>query len=323
MQQKGRKLNFTVDQIWNIVPDGNGDLHLIHRSELFDPEIEGRFDATADVIFLLRTQANRDGERIILGDSGSLSSSNFNPSIPTRFVIHGWNNEASSDVNQYITNAYLDVGAFNVIVVDWGAGANTINYISARNYVNQVGPVVARFINEAVSNNGLRLSDVHIIGHSLGGHTAGIAGKHVDGLVNTIIALDPAGPLFYYDVVDERVHSGDAEYVEIIHTNGWTLGFGDSIGDSDFYPNGGASQPGCGWDLVGTCAHSRSYQFLAESILGHRFVAVPCLMNEVDNGNCSPGGDSVLMGGEPSNHGRNVYGIFHLTTNEESPFAQG
>jgi hypothetical protein len=28
-------------------------------------------------------------------------------------------------------------------------------------------------------------------------------------------------------------------YVEIIHTNGGTLGFGEPIGQADFYPNGG------------------------------------------------------------------------------------
>lgn len=296
---------------------------MIHKEELFDPEMEGRFDAQSDVVFILYTQANRGGEIIQYGDSGSLSRSQFNPGWPTRFIIHGWNNDRNADVNTLITNAYLQRGSFNVIVVDWGEGANTINYISARNRVNEVGPLVGQFINNAVNSNGLQLSNTYIIGHSLGGHTAGIAGKTVNGYVRTVFGLDPAGPLFSADQHNERINKGDGEYTEIIHTNGWTLGFGEPLADTDFFPNGGKQQAGCGIDLVGTCSHSRAYQFFAESINNNNFRGIPCLWNEVEQGNCSPGGNSATMGGEPSNHGRGVFGLFYLRTGENSPFALG
>lgn len=54
-----------------------------------------------------------------------------------------------------------------------------------------------------------------------------------------ITGLDPAGPLFTVDDVANRLGSGDAEYVEIIHTDTVALGIGDPIGHADFYPNGG------------------------------------------------------------------------------------
>lgn len=69
------------------------------------------------------------------------------------------------------------------------------------------------------------------------------------GKLNTIIGLDPAGPLFDVREPEERIAVGDAEYVECIHTNGGILGVGFGIGanicDADFFPNGGSTQPGC------------------------------------------------------------------------------
>lgn len=90
-------------------------------------------------------------------------------------------------------------------------------------------------------DNGLiRFSDLVIAGHSLGGHGAGLAGKFVKrGKIETIFGLDPAGPLYTDGNADERISPTDGKYVEIIHTNGWNLGFGNPIGQSDFYPNFG------------------------------------------------------------------------------------
>lgn len=63
----------------------------------------------------------------------------------------------------------------------------------------------------------------------------------------TIIAgLDPAGPAYQTDPPSKRLNSGDADFVDIIHTNGGVAGIAKSIGDADFRPNGGVYQPGCG-----------------------------------------------------------------------------
>lgn len=111
-------------------------------------------------------------------------------------------------------------------------------------------------------------------------------------------------------------------YVEIIHTNGWTLGFGEPLGQADFFPNYGRSQPGCGVDLVGTCAHGRAPLFFAESVRNNRFVATRCAsFDEVNNGRCTWQSGGHMMGGEPANAGLNGY--FYVTTNSNSPFGQG
>lgn len=67
---------------------------------------------------------------------------------------------------------------------------------------------------------------------------AGIAGKLVRrGRFNTIIGLDPAGPLFSVNTPAERLAVGDADYVEAIHTNGGAFGsgIGAPIANADFF----------------------------------------------------------------------------------------
>lgn len=310
-----------MENEWNLVPDSDGKLTMMSREAIYSTEIEGRFTAAADMIFFLFTREDpTGGQRILLEDSASLGLSNFNPANPTRFLIHGWNGNAGATSNILVRNAYTATGDFNVIVVDWGAGANS-NYISSRNRVEAVGNVVARFINFLVLVGGQRLDQIAVIGHSLGGHAAGFAGKHVAvGRVHTIIALDPAGPLFSATDPNDRVDAGDAEYVESIITNGGVLGMMEPIGTTNFYPNGGSSQAGCGIDIAGTCAHARSNEFFAESLRSGGFVGSRCdSFNDVSSGNCN--GASFAMGGEPSLHGRGAEGIFFLRTATSSPFA--
>lgn len=52
--------------------------------------------------------------------------------------------------------------------------------------------------------------------------------------------------------VSRRLSKTDANFVDVIHTNGGMLGFPISVGHADFYPNGGGIyQPGCGLsDLI-------------------------------------------------------------------------
>lgn len=81
------------------------------------------------------------------------------------------------------------------------------------------------------------------------------------------------------------------------------------------------SQPGCGLDVAGSCAHSRAHEFFAETIISERFVARRCdSYQEISRRNCN-GSGTALMGGEPGNIG--LRGIFFVETNGNSPFARG
>ena len=151
----------------------------------------------------------------------------------------------------------------------------------------------------------------------------------------TFFWSDPAGPLFTLQNPNGRLASTDADYVEIIHTNGGATGIGIPIGHAgmnqlkkkfhvpirnsfkDFFPNSGRVQPGC---LRNFCSHGRAPRFFIESINSNNFYARSC--GTIDNlGRCR--GEFATMGGEPSNSHKNLRGIFHLTTNRLSPYARG
>lgn len=118
-------------------------------------------------------------------------------------------------------------------------GSNTVNYIAARNRVNEVGAVIAQFI-DWINVRGVPFSAIKIVGSSLGAHIAGAAGKRTSrGRIHAIAALDPAGPLFSLDNPAERLHSTDADYVESQVTDGGRLGFEHPIYHATFYPNWG------------------------------------------------------------------------------------
>lgn len=213
-----------------------------------------------------------------------------------------------------------------MIAVDWSAGAETINYPAARNRVGGVGAVTAvliRQINRLYPQ--VHPRDITVVGHSLGAHAAGFAGRNLFGdmRLGALVALDAALPLFSYDLPNERVNDGDADYVESIHTNAGLLGFDRPIGTANFYPNGGSSQPGCVVDVAGNCSHSRAVEFFAESITSTRgFWARQCgSYEEILSNSCVPIGVDRKMGGEPVDN--LAGGIYWLETGRSSPFANG
>lgn len=169
---------------------------------------------------------------------------NFDPVRPTRIFVHGFYSDMTL-MDSY-AKSYLDIGDFNFIAVDWLAGARTLNYPVARHRVREVGEALAVFIDHLVEVMGMNLEDLILVGHSLGAHICGWAGKSVtSGKLPVIIGLDPALPLFSLKHSKHRLAYTDARYVQIIHTCGGRLGIKHSIGHADFYPNFGRHQPGC------------------------------------------------------------------------------
>lgn len=136
------------------------------------------------------------------------------------------------------------------------------------------------------------------------------------------LGLDPALPGFIAAKEGSRISRGDANYIEIIHTNGGILGYLDSIGDADFYPNGGVKQAGCIADVGGTCSHLRAYELFAESInskIGFRAKKCENYLR-FKLGLCNKK-LSLIMGGLKKHFTKK--GNFFLDTNAVSPFAKG
>lgn len=107
-------------------------------------------------------------------------------------------------------------------------------------------------IQKLQDEHGLRADDVHLIGHSLGAHTAAYAGARIPG-IGRITGLDPAEPYFQGMGDAVRLDPSDAKFVDVIHTDGRSFflleipgyGMSQSCGHIDFYPNNGKEQPGC------------------------------------------------------------------------------
>ncbi|KDR21088.1 Pancreatic lipase-related protein 2 [Zootermopsis nevadensis] len=167
---------------------------------------------------------------------------------------------------------------------------------------------------------GVRPSDVHMVGFSLGAHVAACASHVVQTRlsvkVGRITGLDPASPIFRSNLFVEserKLDKNDAEFVDIIHTDGspvWTDGFGllQPLGHVDFFPNGGREQPGCSdgrasvvvshfdgsLDIDVACSHVRAWRLFVESLNQHpggcQFMAYPCRagLPSFQHGNCYP-----------------------------------
>lgn len=118
-------------------------------------------------------------------------------------------------------DALIEYGDMNVIVVDWAGGSLPL-YTQATANTRLVGLELAYFINWLIKNRSLDPKNVHIIGHSLGAHTAGYAGAMVPGL-GRITGLDPAEPYFQGMPNHVRLDPSDADLVDVIHTDGKSI----------------------------------------------------------------------------------------------------
>ncbi|KAG7205891.1 hypothetical protein KM043_007820 [Ampulex compressa] len=301
---------------YTVFPDDNGVLHLIDRDEsaLSIGELAELQQNVDSVSFWLYTRQNPTNGKRMVPEELSEVSNLWKSERPTRFVTHGWRGSGNSVSCTGLRNAYLAVGDFNVVVIDWSSIASSILYGKVVKSI----PVVARYVAYVMEDMkvfmGLDLSTTKMVGHSLGAHLAGLSAREVSGNVAEVVGLDPAKPHFEDAKPDARIDATDATHVQIIHTNVGLLGIKEAIGTSDFYPNSGRYQPGCpSYDIFGVCDHSRSYLYFAESIL-----------NEVGFRASSVDGDleEVAYMGGPSLDPK-AKGTYSLKTASTSPYALG
>ncbi|XP_043593538.1 pancreatic triacylglycerol lipase-like [Bombus pyrosoma] len=232
----------------------------------------------------------------------------------TVLFIHGFTESINSNDVVLVTNAYLQATNDNVLAVDYQQIAG-LPYVVGVSMVDAVAKAVGGALN-ILTSSGINSKKLHVIGHSLGAQIAGALPENINFRLTRITGLDPAGPLFY--VLNHRLTSEDADFVDIIHTDAGFYGITLRSGHVDFYPNGGhRPQPGCRLINIPLsaqdfCSHQRSYIFYSESVRNHKAFIGKCQED------CNT--DLVPMGFiTPSN----TTGVYSLTTNAESPFGQG
>uniref|UniRef100_A0A2S2R8G8 Lipase member H-B n=1 Tax=Sipha flava TaxID=143950 RepID=A0A2S2R8G8_9HEMI len=248
---------------------------------------------------------NHTGLELVVGDPGTLTSSDFDGSKPTKILIHGWLGDAVDyeSVCMMLKAEYLESGNYNVVCVDWAVLAIDLPYITARLRCRIIGNCVADLVSMLVDNSAQTVDDIHIIGFSMGAHIAGYVGKRFDGRLQRITGLDPARPLFFSRMPSERLNENDATFVDVVHTTSFLLGEHKPIGKIDFYPNGGYTrQPGCrGIYFFGeVCSHYKSYEYYARSIQSEgdeSFKAVRCEQwEDYKKSTCKDYDDFTYMG---------------------------
>uniref|UniRef100_A0A8C0HMA7 Triacylglycerol lipase n=1 Tax=Buteo japonicus TaxID=224669 RepID=A0A8C0HMA7_9AVES len=240
--------------------------------------------------FLLYTRDNiMKYQKISATNPSTIKASNFRTYRKTRFIIHG--HLVGADL-PWITNIcrfMFHTEDVNCILTDWRGGSSGL-YTEAVNNVRIVGAELVYLVNLLEKDYGYSPANIHFIGHSLGAHAAGEAGRRKPG-IGRITGLDPAGPLFQYTPTTVRLDPSDAKFVDIIHTHA-APGILQTCGHLDFYPNGGKKMPGCkqllsrktdkdtfqrGFGVSFGCGHKRSLRYYAESIITpNGFVGYRC-----------------------------------------------
>lgn len=145
----------------------------------------------------LFTRQNPTTSQRITNDLNTVTNSNWNPSRPTRFIIHGYESDHNSLVSTMCRQQFLANGDSNVVVIDWSAGSNTFLYSTARNRVGVTGGTISIFIDNLHRAGLITIENIIVVGFNLGAHVAGNLGKQVTrGRVGAIFGLDPIGELF-------------------------------------------------------------------------------------------------------------------------------
>lgn len=199
----------------------------------------------------------------------------YNPGCTTSIVVHGWMSNALDMCTQVIKNGYLSSTEYdcqNIFVVDWSECASNMDYFGPAYFVENVGNRIGDLVEHLVEKLSTPIENIHVVGHSLGAHVAGFAGKSVQkrGMeLYWVTGLDPAAPLFYPLPQGHRLSRTDGLCVETLQTTQGD-GFPVAIGKVSYFVNGGVLQPGCKQGLnllsIETCSHILACNYYAEAV---------------------------------------------------------
>jgi len=260
----------------------------------------------------------------------------FDDSKPIKLLTHGFMDTMINENTQFVS-AWMDNlgGEFSVILVDWHNLAyfaqisdwdDFVYDLTARNSID-VGEFTGLCLAQLSNSYGMSGDMFHLVGHSLGAHAVGKAGRIFqssppgDDLVGRITGLDPAGPRFVDGPIlpaipelhQDILSPSSAVFVDVIHTNGALkpvavsleprLGALQQLGHLDFYPDGGSVQQGCllGIDALpgGTCSHVRALLYYLHSIREEfLFPSITCSTVETCNQEMVEGDTVVAYMGE-------------------------
>ncbi|KAL7020687.1 hypothetical protein ACKWTF_011608 [Chironomus riparius] len=258
--------------------------------------------------------------------SNIVHNSEFDQNLPTVVYIHGYLDDGEfEESTMAVRSAYRKKNKQNFIAIDWSAFSyftSDIPYLGNIKKLKLICEGIAVQL-ELIRTQGCSCyKNFYLVGHSLGSQCTGLVGRHLrkisneNFIISRIYALDPARPdfekriPFVFSKRFDGISRNDADYVQVIHTNGNRYGVKSAVGHADFYPNGGMSQPGCNDD---SCSHQYAWMFFQQSIREEgAFLARKCdSYDNFQNGNCDS--NEVSYMGYSSN-GTSPMGTYFLRT---------
>ncbi|MEA5618259.1 lectin-like protein, partial [Cronbergia sp. UHCC 0137] len=157
-----------------------------------------------------------------------------NPNKPTYVIVGGYLTDSGSD---WLTDTSFllqkNVGDANFVIVDWSELTGSFLtpfddgiYRGAAENTKLVGEALGNYL----LNQGIDPKNIHLVGHSLGAHVIGVAGRTIaessGQKIKEIIALDPAGPSFDQkfrglQITDlrDKLDISDADSVTVVRSN--------------------------------------------------------------------------------------------------------
>uniref|UniRef100_A0A1B6KRY5 Lipase domain-containing protein n=1 Tax=Graphocephala atropunctata TaxID=36148 RepID=A0A1B6KRY5_9HEMI len=276
-------------------------------------------------VYLFTRKNREEGQYVQLtASSDNMTTSHFDPRRPNKLIIHGYNSDMLMYALQDIKAEYLQRERANVWMVDYPklAQGSSLCYPFAVHNIRHVGACLAQLVSALRRHN--KSAGVHVVGFSLGAHVANYMATTLGSTrIDRITGLDPAGPLFMTRSERHRLDPGDANFVDVVHTNGLIQGIIERCGHIDFYMNGGVSQPGCYNNTNPfACDHHRAPEYFAESIRTKvGFFGWQCegYLNFI-TGECKPKLNLVPMGEKCESGDQGFYVAY---TAAEKPFALG
>ncbi|XP_065364516.1 vitellogenin-1-like [Calliphora vicina] len=249
-----------------------------------------------------------------------LESSDFDVNKKVAIFVTGWMSGSDAGYVSDMANAFNCRGDYNFLALNSSDSIDTLYTWSAFN-TEEVGRQLAIALAKLAEQ--VPAENIHLIGHSLGSHIVGYAGRYFTsytGLkVSRITGLDPANPCFNEGESLSGLQRGDAAFIDVIHTNPGVLGKENPVGDVDFFVDGMAPiKPGC--TRFG-CSHGRAYEYFTESVYPgneDNFLGVRCTsLSKLKNGYCT--GSEYPMGYAVP---YDLRGNYVLSANAEEPYGQ-
>lgn len=226
-----------------------------------------------------------------------ISKATFLPKRRLVIIIHGYTGHKDYSPNTHIRPALLEHEDVHVLSVDYGPLAKSPCYLQAVTNLKTVAKCVAQLINQLLLTIFTK-DDIHVIGFSLGAHATGMISNYVDTKLAHITGLDPAKPGFITQSDKFRLDSSDADFVDVIHTDGLFRGIYSEIGHVNFYPNGGLHQPGC-WSQNKTswssCNHDTAPFFYGRSLY-KEYIGTKCWYWSLYQTGLCDSNDKTIMG---------------------------